>query len=178
VAIYQALTGKPSTSLPAVVARVGNENLSPVAFTRLEGVVRYSNGQRNLGMTEGQIRKSALDRFVRVAAMQQRATAEGIVVTDAEVTSWISDQAARRAALFQHDAQALADFNAMIAAYGEVNAAAYDHDPRTIAAVRKMILMGKLIERHLGSNAPPDRVESFVQQVIAQAKPQFFISSN
>jgi hypothetical protein len=129
-------------------------------------------------MTEAQIRKAALNRFVRLASLQQRAVTEGITVSDSEVSAWISNQVAQRSALVQHDKQALADFNAMITALGDASASAYDRDPRTIAEVRKLLSMGKLIARHLGSNPSHDLIENFIQQVIGQAKVELFISAS
>jgi SurA N-terminal domain len=176
--LYQAVTAKAAPSLPKVVARIGNQNLTADGFSRMEGMVRYSNSQRKLGMSEAQIRKAALNRFVRLASLQQRAVTEGITVSDSEVSAWISDQAAQRSALFQHDKQALADFNAMIAALGAANASAYDRDPRTIAEVRKLLSMGKLTVRHLGSNPSLDQIENYIQQVIGQTKVELFISAS
>ena len=178
--LYQALRTKTlGVAVPSdgVVARVGNERITAAQLARLVGLTRYNNAHQKLGMTEAQIRSAALNRFIRLAALHQRAVKEGVVVSDADVKAWISQQSALRVSLFQNDSQAQADFNGMIAALGVPDAAAYDRDPRTIALARRLLEAGKLTTAHLGQNAPPQAAEQFAQQTIAQTSVQILVAS-
>lgn len=180
--LYQALRTKslgPGAALPSdsLVARVGTERITASQLARSVGLTRYNNAHQNLRMSEAQIRTVALNRVIRFAALHQRAVTEGVVVSDAEVTAWIGQQSALRASLFQTNRQAEADFNAMIAALGVSDGAAYDRDPRTIALVRRLLEAGKLTRMHLGQNASPQAAEQFAQETIANASVQVFVTN-
>jgi hypothetical protein len=166
---YSATDLGAGQPLPAVVGRVGQTDLSGPELARNVAIMRYNNERRHLGLTEQQMRSGALQQLIRQAALHDRARAEGVVVTNAEVYAFIQMQAAKRPASFAAHPDALAAFNAMLAGEGIPDAAAFDRDPRTFRAVQYAIESARLITNHVGKNATEEDREAFVSDTIARA---------
>lgn len=166
---YSATELSAGQSLPATVGRVGQTDLSGPELARAVAVTRYNNGRRSLGLTEQQMRSAALQQLIRQAALHDRARSEGVVVTDVEVRAFIQLQAAKRPASFAAHPEALAAFNALLAAEGLPNGAAFDRDPRTFRAVQYAIESARLVTNHVGKDASEDAREAFISDTIARA---------
>lgn len=169
-------SGPAGEAYPAIVARVGDRELGGKDFVRLVAISSYTNAQRHTGLTPAQVRAGAVSHFVREAALVNRANAEAITVSDAEVAVYIRDQAAIRSRLAPND-PGLADFNAALAASGDASPQAFDRDPRILRHTHDLLLMGKLIARHLGPNPADLAIEAFVQETIASSGAQVFIAN-
>jgi hypothetical protein len=177
--LYRALAttdlgdGKP---LPAVVAKVGSTEISAAEYAPEVAVRRYNNQKRGVGMSEAQMRKDALDYLVRHAAVHEQAKGEGISINDEQVQAFIQRQARQRETTFRSNPEALAAFNALLAAEGLPDGAAYDRDPRTIRAVRWALEGGELANRHLGEKATPEEREIFYRDVTSHAQVTVYIT--
>lgn len=171
-ALYRAYTASklPSGKVgPNVIARIGTTTLTSTQFAHRVGVIQYNNTARRLGMTEAQMEQKAINEFIRSAALHERAKAEGIKVSDAEVDLYISQQAGLRAKAFAKDPSAEANFEALLAARGFATAADYDNAVQTRDAARSILETGALIHRHVGDNATTAEIEAFVQATIQSA---------
>lgn len=159
---YSATDLGNGQSLPATVGRVGQTDISGPQFAQTVAVLRYNNERRRLGLTEQQMRSGALQQLIRQAALHDRARYEGVVVTDGEVRSFIQSQAAKRPASFAAHPEALAAFNALLAAEGIPDAGAFDKDPRTFRAVQYAIEGARLVTNHVGNKATEEEREAFI----------------
>lgn len=161
---------------PALVARVGDRELSGQDFVRLVAISSYTNAQHHTGLTRAQVITDAVSHFVREAALVNRAKAEGITASEAEVAAYIRAQADIRSHVAPND-PGLADFNAAMAASGNTSPQAFDRDPRILRHTHDLLLMGKLLARHLGPNPKDSIIEAFVQQTIANSGAQVFLAN-
>ncbi len=167
----------PGETFPALVAKVGDRQLSAAEFAKLVATEGLVNAQQHRGMTHSQVERAALTHFIREAALVNRALAEGVTVSNTEVSSFINQQAARRSSLAPND-PALAAFYASMTARGDASPEAYDRDPTTIQQVHDLLLMAKVVAKHLGANPTNDAVEAFIQQTIANSDAQVFVAVN
>lgn len=177
--LYRALAttdlgdGKP---LPAVVAKVGSTEISATEYAPEVAVRRYNNQKRRTGMSEAQMRKDALNYLVRHAAVHEQAKVEGISISDEQVQAYVQRQARQREITFRSNPEALAAFNALLAAEGLPDGAAYDRDPRTIRAAGWALEGGELAIRHLGEKATVEEREAFYRGVVSHAQVSVFIT--
>ena len=79
-------------ALPPVVARVGGTDITSEDYARQVALIRNNNSSRSQPLTDPEIQKAAMDGLIRGAALFERAVAEGIMVSDQEVNSFMQDQ--------------------------------------------------------------------------------------
>jgi SurA N-terminal domain len=177
LAALQTKSAPAGETFPAVVARVGDRQLSAADFARAVAMEGLVNAQQHRGMSHSQIEQAALNQFIREAALINRANAEGVAVSNAEVSSFINQQAAFQSGLAPSD-PALAAFYASMTAKGDATPEAYFRDPTIVQHMHDLLLLGKVIAKHVGAKPSGVVVEAFVQQTIAASGARVFVTVN
>jgi hypothetical protein len=175
IEVYETTTLPNGEKLPPIVARLGNLELTAAQFAEKVAEVRYNDARGQLGLSESQLRRMALDGWLRKAALHQRAKAEGISVSDAEVHAFIVQQARLRHAALASNPQSAADYQAFVEARGYKNPEDYDRDPRAIEGARWLLETNKLMSKDLPASATQVDRDKFVATTMAQANLQTFI---
>jgi SurA N-terminal domain len=173
--VYETSALPNGETLPPVVARLGDLKLTAAQFAEKVAEARYSNARRQLGLSEKQLRRRALEGWLRQAALHERARAEGISVSDAEVQAFMVQQAQLRHEVLASNPQGAADYQAFIEARGYKNPDDYDRDPRAIEGARWLLETNKLIKKDLPASATQVDRDQFVATTMAQANLQTFI---
>jgi len=162
--------------LPPIVARVGKTDITSSAFAREVTFATEAAASRHENLTEGQIWRKALDNLIQDAALYERAKSEGITVSGTEISDYVAKVKAGLAASMQRDPATASRVKASIAAAGDADFDTYMKDPKVVASYRRNLMKAKLIAAHLGQGASPSAVTAFIQQTIAQANVQVFIT--
>jgi hypothetical protein len=173
--LFQTTTLPNGETLPAVVARVGNAEITSAAFAHQVALISDNVGSQSPPLTKGQIWRKALNNLVQDASLYERARVEGITVSDSEVASYIADQRAGLARSVQADPSVTARINAAIVAAGDSDQDSFFQDPKIVQSYRRDLMKGKLVGAHLGKNSTAEAIDQFIQQTISQAKVQVFI---
>jgi hypothetical protein len=173
--VYETTTLPNGVTLPPVVAQLGDLKLTGTQFAENVAEARYHNALGQLGLSEKQLWRRALDGWLRQAALHERARTEGISVSDAEVRVFIVQQARLRHEVLAANPQGAADYQAFIEARGYKNPDEYDRDPRAIEGARWLLETNKLIKKDLPDWATQADRDQFVATTMAQAKLQTFI---
>lgn len=173
--IFQTSALPGNQSLPPVVARVGQSDITAAAFARQVAIVTDNSNNQQLGWTQGQIWRNALNGLIQDAALYERAKTEGIFVSDSELASLITDQRAALAQSEQADPSVIARVEAAITAAGDADYESFVRDPKILNSYRRDLMKGKLLSAHLGKNSTPQTIDLFIKQTVAQANAQVFI---
>jgi len=174
--VYQTTSLPNNEPLPPVAARLGEVVLTGPQLAERVAEARYNDTRAKTSQTESQIRRAALEGWLRQAAVHERAKAEGIVATDAEVHEYMLQQARGRHSVLSSNQQSAADYQAYVEARGYKNPDDYDRDPRAIEAARWFLEASKLMKKDLPASATEADQETFIETTMSQAKVQTFIS--
>ena len=168
VATAMALDGH---EYPLVVARVNGEAISSkILAQRVYAVQQAGPGAPEVADPV----KTALDALIQEMILRHAARARGIKVSDAEIQAFERQQQLSLA----QSPEAMSDLRQIAAAEGDESLDAYWSDPRTIAFVHDVILLGKMrlqIARKLAEtlltpqpNLPENQQQAIDQFVAAQ----------
>jgi hypothetical protein len=161
--------------LPPIVARVGTRDITKVEFARAVAIATDNATSRHQALTQGQIWRNALNGLIQDVALYDRAQAEGIAVSDADLASYMADQRAGLLNSEKLNPSVVARINATIAAAGDADLDSFMKDPKTLASYRRDMMKGRLIAVHVGQHATQSAVNNFIQQTIAQTQVQIYI---
>jgi hypothetical protein len=164
--LYETTT-VPGVQLPPIVAQLGSTQLLAPQFAERVAEIEYNDARTSTTESRAQVWQTALDGWLREAALHERAMAEGISVSDVEVDRYIAQQSKLRDADLAANPQAAADYQAFIEARGYTRPDDYDHDPRAIQTVRWLLETARLTAKDLPAGATQADHDAFVAGTIA-----------
>ena len=162
VAMVATVLSLDGHEYPAVVARVDGEAISgKVLAWRVYGIEHAGPGAPTIADPV----QTALDGLIQDTVLRQAARRHGITVTDAEIQAF---QKSQQQLMAEAGSTAHAILQEDAAYQGDKSIAAYWADPKTIAAQRDALMIGKMRQKIFQQELTETPVPATHEQAIAQ----------
>ncbi|MBF6604059.1 MAG: SurA N-terminal domain-containing protein [Chloroflexi bacterium] len=154
---------------PSVAVRIDGHPISGKYLSYAVSMYVHQSATNGAAVSPQTALKMAIDQVVNRQVVLDEAVRRGFVVTDAEVSTYLAQQV--QGAL---DAPS-ADLDAVLAANGDADLAAYQADPKVRQSARDLLLMRKLVDS-LSEGNPKFDYLAWRSQLRAAATVEIFVA--